>query len=67
MSKNKVGKEREGKERKNLGWQLHTCLWENVVERSLSNVAHARVHIGYVMILANFSVDISRGVNSLRG
>ena len=32
VRKNKVGKEREGEENKNLGWHFHTSLGENEVE-----------------------------------
>jgi len=38
VSKNKVGKTREAKEK--LGWQIHHVLGKNGVERSLPNFAH---------------------------
>jgi len=40
MSKNKVGKERKGKERKNLGWHFHPSVGENGVEWSSPTIAH---------------------------
>ena len=64
MSKNKVGKEREGKEEFGLATS-HISVGK--LGGAIITKFCTRVHIDYVMILANFSVDISRGVNSVRG
>ena len=64
MSKNKVGKEREGKEEFELATS-HICVGK--CGGAIITKFCTRVYVGYVMILANFSVDISRGVNSVRG
>ena len=69
MSKNKVGKGREGKGREGkeefglATSHISVGKWGGAIITKFCT----RVHVGYVMILANFSVDISRGVNSVRG
>jgi hypothetical protein len=74
VSKNKVGKEREGKGRKGKEREgkeefglatshMSVGKWGGAIITKFCT----RVYVGYVMILANFSVDISRGVNSVRG
>ena len=69
MRKNKVGKEREGKGRE--GKEEFGLATSHISVGKLGGAIITklctRVHIGHVMILANFSVDISRGVNSVRG
>ena len=69
MSKNKVGEGREGKGREGTEefWLATSHISVGKLGGAIIIKLCTRVHIGYVMILANFSVVISRGVNSVRG
>jgi hypothetical protein len=59
MSKNKVGKGRKGKERKNMSWHFHPSVGENGVEHFCT-----RVKASNVMTCANFGIDILRDIDS---
>ena len=64
MRKNKVGKGREGMEEFGLAFSRFSGRkWGKVIVTKF----RTRVDIGYVIIFANFGVDISRDVDSVRG
>jgi len=61
MSKNKVGKERKGKEEFGLAFSpIRGGKWGRVI---ITNYC-TRVKVGIVMTCANFRVDISRVIDS---
>ena len=63
MSKNKLGKEREGKEEFWLAFsRISGGKWGGVIITKY----YIRVNAGYVMIFAIFGVDILRDVDSVR-
>ena len=68
MSKNKVGKGREGEEKgKEEFWLAFSRIsggkWGGVIITKF----YIRVNAGYVMIFAIFGVDILRDADSVRG
>ena len=69
MRKNKVGKGREGKGREGMEEfglafsRFSGGKWGKVIVTKF----RTRVDVGYVIIFANFGVDISRDVDSVRG
>ena len=69
MSKNKVGKEREGKGRE--GKEEFWLAFSRISGRKWGGVIitkfYIRVNAGYVMIFAIFGVDILRDADSVRG
>ena len=67
MSKNKVGKEREGKEEFWLAFsRISGGKWGGVIITKFY-IRVKTVNAGYVMIFAIFGVDILRDADSVRG